>query len=52
MPMSEGRTQREIIADLTWDDLVADGIITLEEIEASLRAKGVEPYAGYEEMYG
>ncbi|SEC38580.1 hypothetical protein SAMN04489844_2199 [Nocardioides exalbidus] len=37
------RTLAEIIADLTWEDLVADGFITIEEIEADLRARGLDP---------
>lgn len=39
------RTLAEIIADLTWEDLFADGITTLEEIEVDLRAKGLDPDA-------
>ncbi|WP_165356835.1 hypothetical protein [Nocardioides zhouii] len=37
------RSLREIIEDLTWDDIVADGLTTTDEIEAQLRAKGVDP---------
>lgn len=44
------RTVAELIADLTWDDLVADGIITLGEIEADLRAKGLDP-CKYDYLY-
>lgn len=41
--MSDERTFQQIISDLTWEDIVADGITTLEEIEADLRAKGLDP---------
>ena len=36
-------TLTEIIASLTWEQIIEDGIITLEEIEASLVAKGLDP---------
>lgn len=36
---------QEIIADLTWEQIVADGIITTEEIDAMLRTKGLDPRA-------
>ena len=32
-----------MIADLTWDQITADGVITTEEIDAMLRAKGLDP---------
>lgn len=44
LPVPE-RSLEEIIAGLTWEDLVADGIITTDEIAASLRAKGLDPNA-------
>ncbi|MFC0221192.1 hypothetical protein [Nocardioides zeicaulis] len=37
------RTLAEIIADLTWEDIVADGVTTTEEIDAALRARGLDP---------
>jgi hypothetical protein len=37
------RPLADIIAELTWEDLTADGYTTLEEIEAELRAKGLDP---------
>lgn len=37
------RALPEIIADLTWEQIVEDGITTTEEIDAMLRAKGVDP---------
>lgn len=36
-------TVAEMLADLTWEQLTSDGIITLDEIEADLRAKGLDP---------
>lgn len=52
-PATEGEAERplqEIIADLTWDELAAGGIITLDEIDALLRAKGLDPTA-YDYLY-
>lgn len=34
---------KQIILDLTWDDIVADGITSTEEIDAQLRAEGFDP---------
>lgn len=52
-PQSSGvRSIAEMLADLTWEQITADGIITLEEIEEMLRAKGLNPNDGYEELYG
>lgn len=35
----------DLLSELDWADIMADGVITMEEIEASLRAKGVDPDA-------
>lgn len=48
--MPAERTLREIIAGLTWADIVADGITTSEEIEAALIAKGLDP-TKYDHLY-
>ena len=50
LEMPTDRSLAEIIAELTWDDLVADGVITIEEIEADLRAKGFDP-CEYDYLY-
>ena len=42
-PEPDTRTVAELLEGLTWEDLVADGIITLEEVEADLRAKDLDP---------
>lgn len=42
---SDEQTLEEIIADLTWEQILADGVITTEEIDASLRAEGLDPRA-------
>lgn len=38
-------TVAEMVARLTWEQVVADGVITLDEIDAMLRAKGLDPNA-------
>ena len=43
--MSDQPTLPEILALLTWEQITDDGIITLEEVEAMLRAKGIDPCA-------
>ena len=50
-PPSDGNSEprpgalsiNELLADLTWEDLTSDGIITIEEIEDSIRAQGLGP---------
>lgn len=42
VPPERERTLAEEFADLTWQEIEADGVITLEEIEADLRAKGYD----------
>ena len=32
-----------MLADLTWEQVIADGVVTIEEIDAMLRAKGLNP---------
>ena len=44
------RSLAEIIQDLTWEDVLADGVITTQEIDASLRAKGLDPN-GLDHLY-
>ncbi|WP_165356833.1 hypothetical protein [Nocardioides zhouii] len=41
--MPQERTLQQIIQDLTWADIVADGVTTLEDIESALRTEGVDP---------
>lgn len=36
-------TVAKLLDDLTWDELTSDGVITLDEIDAELRAKGLDP---------
>ena len=36
-------TIAEMLADLTWEQVTADGVITIEEVDAMLRAKGLDP---------
>lgn len=43
--MPDQPTLAEIIDSLTWEQITSDGIITLGEVEAMLRAKGVDPDA-------
>jgi hypothetical protein len=44
-PMLTPKTKRlsERLGELTWEQITADGIITLSEIEAALEAKGYPP---------
>jgi hypothetical protein len=48
--MAHERSLREVIADLTWEQIVKDGIITADEIDADLRAKGLDP-CKYDYLY-
>lgn len=45
-----GKTLREQFDELTWAEIEADGIITLDEIDAELRAKGLDP-GEYDYLY-
>lgn len=49
--MLEERTLQQMINDLTWVDIVADGIVTTEGIEARLIAEGCDPRK-YDYLYG
>lgn len=42
-PQPPQPTVAELLADLTWEDLTSDGVITLDEIDAEFRAKGLDP---------
>jgi hypothetical protein len=44
--MAERPTIAEMLCDLTWEQLTDDGIITLDEIDDSLRARGIDPNEG------
>lgn len=35
----------EMIANLTWEQILADGVITTEEVDDMLRTKGLDPRA-------
>lgn len=41
--MEDERSLAEIIESLTWEQITEDGITTVEEIDAMLRAKGLDP---------
>lgn len=41
--MPDQPTITEILALLTWEQITSDGIITIEEIDAALRAQGHDP---------
>lgn len=43
-------TLQELLDEITWEDIVADGITTIEEIEEMMRAKGVDPYE-FDDLY-
>lgn len=42
---TDSPTVAELIAKLSWEQVVADGVITIEEIDVMLRAKGLDPQA-------
>ncbi|MCD6641110.1 MAG: hypothetical protein LT071_14505 [Nocardioides sp.] len=42
-PQPHHPTVAELLVDLTWEDLTSDGVITLDQIDAELRAKGLDP---------
>lgn len=41
--MHEQPSIQQMLAELTWEDLVSDGMITSEEIDAALKARGHDP---------
>lgn len=43
--MADQPTLPEILALLTWEQITEDGVITLDEVDAMLRAKGLDPDA-------
>lgn len=48
--MPEERSLPEIIADLPSEQIVADGVTTMDEIDAARRAKGLDPHR-YDYLY-
>jgi hypothetical protein len=48
--MADQPTLPEILASLTWEQITEDGIITIDEIEAALRAQGQDP-AEFDHLY-
>lgn len=34
-----------MLADLTWEQITEDGIVTIDEIDEMLRSKGLDPNA-------
>lgn len=48
---SRERSLSEIIDDLTWEDILADGFITTEEVAAALRRCGGVDLHQYDHLY-
>lgn len=48
--MPERLSVAQMIAALTWEQIAEDGIITMEEVDAMLRAKGCDP-SEYDHLY-
>ena len=49
-PPTEQKSLQDLLGEVTWEDITADGIITIEEIERELKAKGYDP-AEYDHLY-
>ena len=43
-PFATGQQSlHDLLGEMTWDEITSAGIITIEEIETALRAKGLDP---------
>lgn len=40
---SQEQSIQDLLGKVTWEEIVADGIVTTEEIDAALKAKGYDP---------